>query len=176
MTSGLIVRTTAFHGGVVLSDVEVKGPWAQLAGHGLQSFLHLVVVLPVKPLGQNRVFRGVVTQRVEEGVRHIRLETECFRPVYQLQQLNHAFPTVHSTPTDLAFGRQELAVTFSDIAALTKSRCDLLRSFGITCPSLGICGGINSDDTIRSDPQLCQRSRDPAGFPDLFYEALALLW
>src|SRR5580704_16610236 len=148
MASGLIVGTAAFNRGIVLSDMKVDGPWPQFAGHSLQSFLQLAFVLPVKPGRKNGVLRSVVAQRIEKRMRHVSLEAECLGPADQFQELYHSSPTVHPSPTNLSLSRQTFSLALSDVAAFPEGCGDLLRSFGIIGPSMGIRRRIYSDDSV----------------------------
>ena len=74
----LVVRAGAVNRGVVLGDVEVDRPRAQGRGELLQGSVKLGRVVPIKVLRQNRVFRGVVTQHIEQRVSHVGLEAERF--------------------------------------------------------------------------------------------------
>jgi hypothetical protein len=53
-------------------------------------------------------------------VRHVGLEAERVGPIDHFEQLDHPPPTVHAAPTDLALGRQLLAVIGRDVARLRK--------------------------------------------------------
>ena len=98
---GLVVRTGTVDGAVVLSDVEIDGPRAQRARHGAICFRHRGPVAVRKEL----VLRGVVSHGEEHGVRHIRLEAESPRPVYQLQQFHVPPPTVGGAPGRFVAGQ-----------------------------------------------------------------------
>src|SRR5580692_12039846 len=145
--------TAAFHGGVILRDMKVDGPGPQLVRHDYQSPLQRALVLPVKPGRKDGVFRRVIPQGVEEGMRHVSLEAECLGPADQFQELYHSSPTVHPSPTNLSLSRQTFSLVLSDVAAFPEGCGDLLRSFGIIGPSMGIRRRIYSDDSVWSDPK-----------------------
>ena len=63
---------------------------------------------------QDRVFRRVVAQQVEQRVGHVGLKAERLGPVDHFQKLHHPPPTVHAAPADFSFGGQPLAEILGD--------------------------------------------------------------
>ena len=61
---------------VVLGDVEIDRPGAQRGGQLLERRVERGRVLPVEVGGQDRVFRRVVAQHVQQRVGHVGLEAE----------------------------------------------------------------------------------------------------
>src|SRR5580700_4856882 len=154
VASGFIMRTAAFNRGIVLSDMKIDSPWPQFVVHCLQSCLQLAIVLPVKPGRKNGVLGSVIAQRIEKRMRHVSLEAECLGPADQFQELYHSSPTVHPSPTNLAFSRQTFALALSDVAAFPEGCGDLLRRFGVIGPSLCIGGRVYPDHSVRSYPKV----------------------
>ena len=91
------------------------------------------------------MFGLVVAKRVEEGVRHVGLESDELRLADFLQQIDHVLPTVHAAPANLAFRREPFAVVLRDFAGFLEGLRDLLCvAFGIGGPVMDAGGGIDA--------------------------------
>src|SRR5258708_2514373 len=175
MPACLVMGAAAFYRRVVLSNVEVDSPRTQDTRHRLQSLLHLPLVFPIKAFGQYGIFWSIISQRIKERVGHVGLEPERLGPIHQFQQLDHSLPAVHATPTNFALGGQAFAVIFGNITALSKGRCDLLRTLRVIGPSFGIGRGIDADYSIRSDSELSESFGNPTCLPTLFDKTMPVL-
>ena len=112
MPSRLVVRARAFHGRVVLRDVEINRPRPQCRREFRERLVEGSFVFPIIPRRQDGVLLRVVAERVKKRVRHVRLETDGPRAVHEFEQPHHFAPTVHAAPTNLAFGGETLAKIF----------------------------------------------------------------
>src|SRR5262249_14258226 len=108
-------------------------------------------------------------------MRHIRLEAERFRSIYRFQKLKHTLPAMHSSPADLAFGSEALAMILCDRACGAKRLRDLLRVFGRALSPLRRADrGIDPHDPISPDSQIAQLLCDDASLPHLSEELLPI--
>ena len=175
MTAGLVVRSRAFDGRVVLRHVEIDGPRPQRSCHRLQRIIERFRAGPVEPFRQQSILGCVVAQREQQRVRHVGLEAERLRPIHLFEQLEIPLPAVHAAPADLAFGGEPFAEPFRDRARLAEGLRDLLRvAVRILGPLRRTRGRIDPDDARRSNPDVTQLLADLARFPDLRDELLAL--
>ena len=167
VAAGVVVRSRAEDGGVVLGDVEVDRPGPQRRGQGLQCLVERLLVLPVEVAGQDPILGGVLAQRVEQGVGHVGLEADRLGLADPLEQVDHRPPGVHAAPADLALGGQLLAVIARDGAGLPERLGDLLLvARGIGEPVVRAAGRVDPDHAVGPRTQLAQaawRSGSPCG-------------
>ena len=134
MFAGLVVVAGTVHFAVVLCDVEVDGPRAELVGHLLVSrpeFLGAIAFL------QQRVLRCVVAKRVKVCVREVGLETQRLGHPNAFEHVEHIFPTMHTSPANFALGGKALAVAGGDGCGFLEGLDDLCRvGCGILAPFL----------------------------------------
>jgi len=125
--AGLVVVTGTVHFAVVLSDVEIDGPRAELVGHLLVSgpeFLIAVAFL------QQRVLGCVVAERIKIGVCEVGLEAKGFGHAYAFEHVEHILPAVHSGPADFTLGGEAFAVAGGYLCGLFKR---FHNSGGVSC-------------------------------------------
>ena len=97
MAAGLVVRARAFDRAVVLRDVEINRPRTQCIGDLPQRVDQNAAIRPVdSPAGSRPALGRVVAQRIEHGVRHVRLKAKrlgAIRPVPEAPPCasSHAF-------------------------------------------------------------------------------------
>ena len=133
-------------------------------------------VVPVVALRQDAILGRVVPHREQQRVRHVRLEAKRLRTVHHLEQLHHAFPTVHPAPADFSFGREPLAVTLRDVACLAERTHDPLRiRVGIVRPLARTCRRVDAHDAVRTDAQIAKSPTDRARLTHLRQEVPAIL-
>ena len=154
MTPGAVVAAAAEHRPVVLSDMEVIGPRSQRIGQLAQRRIERVIVAPIEVLRQNRVLGSVGAQHVEQGVRHVGLESQG-GIVHSLEHLEHVLPTVHGSPADLALGGKGFSVVLRDRRSLPERLDHVGRvAGGILGPVLDSASGVDAHDAIGADPPL----------------------
>ena len=88
------------HAAIVLGDVEIIGPWSELVRHGLVGRPKLLI--RVAFLQQGVLWR-IVAEQIEVTMGKVRLEANPARLTNQLQEIEHVFPRVHTTPADFTF-------------------------------------------------------------------------
>ncbi len=121
----LVMAAGTMHGGIVLSHMKIDRPGPQHVSQLLQRRILLFDIGPVKISGQNGVFRSVVTEKVQQRVSHVGLETKSLRVADSFQQVGHLSPALHTTPTDLAFRRETFVELLGDVAGRLERVSDL---------------------------------------------------
>ena len=72
---GFVMRSGAFHGGIILRYMEVNRPRAERLRQSLHRVIQPARVRPI-PIGrQNGVFGGIVAEDVKECMGHIGLKS-----------------------------------------------------------------------------------------------------
>ena len=176
MVPGFVMRSGAFHGGIILRHVEVNRPRAERLRQSLHRIIQAARVRPVPAQRQNGIFGSIVAENIKESVGHIGLESQCPWPVHSLQQVQHFLPTVHSAPANFTFGCQPFTHAFGDVARLSKRLNDLpLIGFRVLRPVAHATSRINTHDSVGTRPQFAQPFTDPASFADLFDKLFSLV-
>src|SRR5215212_2150858 len=176
VAAGLVVRARAKDRAVVLGHVKIDRPGTERGGERGQRLVERLAVLPGEIVGQDPRLRSVRAEGVEEGVRHIGLEAEGLRAVDRFQQVDHRFPAMHPTPTDLSFRRQSLAVALGHVAGLAKGLGDDAGVlYGILRPFFDGSRRVYAHNTVGAHAQLAQAAGDVTGLVNHLDEAGAVL-
>src|SRR6266404_1561516 len=77
MMPGFVMRSGAFHGGIILRYVKVNRPRTERMGQSLHRLIQAARVRPVPARRQNGIFGSIVAENIKESVRHIGLESQC---------------------------------------------------------------------------------------------------
>ena len=121
--AGLVVVAGAVHFAVVLRDVEIDGPRAELVGDcfvGRPEFL-VAVIFP-----EQRVVRRVVAEHERVGVSEVRLESKRFGHAHFLHQRQRGLPGMETGPADFTLSGQALAMVGGDLGGFLERGGDAL--------------------------------------------------
>lgn len=170
--SGFVVGAAALDLSIVLSDVEIDGPWSELVGHLGVGFPELVLGVAFVEEG---VFWGVVAEEVEVSVSQIGLEAEGFGHGDFFEEVEHIAPAMHTGPADFSFGGETFTVIGSDLGGEFEGFGDAggVGLFVGTPFFDAMFGGIDADDAVLADAVFIEDTSDAASDSDGIEEAFA---
>ena len=166
--AGLVMIAEALHGAVVLRHMKINGPRAQVICHFLERFIKQLFVLPIIFCWKQPRLRRVVAHGVKQGMGHIRLEADGLGTINFFQCVDHVFPGMHATPTDLALGCEAFAIVRCHTAGFPECLGNFLGVGNrVFIPFRRARRGIDAHHAIVTNSEVTQPFAQLAGLFDI---------
>ena len=174
VATGFVVSASAVDRAVVLGDVEVDGPRAELVDHGAVGGPEFFVGMIFFDEG---ILGGIVTEEIEVSVGKIGLKADGFGEADGFEEVEGVLPGMDGSPADFAFDGEALSVVGCDGGgALDGVGRKGSVGGGVLGPVFDGSSGVDADRAVVTDAVGFENIGDAAGFFDGEDEVIAVVF